>query len=241
MLPVALHSIVTIDIGKLQKNILAAYNTDPAVQSFHADSNNSKYSCWSVDNVGFIQIDQQILIPDSGDLRLHVLQSFHDHPVSGHFGVNKTLSVIQQEYTWPNIWEYVADYVKSCTTCARSKAKQHKPYGLLCQLPILLRPWESISMDFIKQLPNSEGFTAILVVVDHFTKQALFILTHLHPISWTFHCPCLLQAWSSVSCHLRLRFQIRVSFLPFSWKGPEYEVALHFGIPSRRQWTNGTR
>jgi hypothetical protein len=70
------------------------------------------------------------------------------------------------------------DYVKSCTTCARSKAKQHKPYGLLRQLPIPLRPWEFISMDFIEQLPDSEGFTAILVVVDRFTKQALFILTH---------------------------------------------------------------
>jgi hypothetical protein len=33
-------------------------------------------------------------------------------------------------------------------------------------------------MDFIKQLSNSEGFTAILVVVDCFTKQALFIPTH---------------------------------------------------------------
>jgi protoheme ferro-lyase len=33
-------------------------------------------------------------------------------------------------------------------------------------------------MDFIKQLPDSEGFTAILVVVDHFTKQGLFIPTH---------------------------------------------------------------
>jgi protoheme ferro-lyase len=33
-------------------------------------------------------------------------------------------------------------------------------------------------MDFIEQLPDSEGFTAILVVVDRFTKQALFILTH---------------------------------------------------------------
>jgi IS30 family transposase len=33
-------------------------------------------------------------------------------------------------------------------------------------------------MDFIEQLPDSEGFTAILVVLDHFTKQALFILTH---------------------------------------------------------------
>jgi hypothetical protein len=33
-------------------------------------------------------------------------------------------------------------------------------------------------MDFIEQLADSEGFTAILVVVDHFTKQALFIPTH---------------------------------------------------------------
>jgi hypothetical protein len=33
-------------------------------------------------------------------------------------------------------------------------------------------------MDFIEQLPDSKGFTAILVVVDRFTKQALFILTH---------------------------------------------------------------
>jgi IS30 family transposase len=33
-------------------------------------------------------------------------------------------------------------------------------------------------MDFIEQLPDSEGFTAILVVVDCFSKQALFILTH---------------------------------------------------------------
>ena len=33
-------------------------------------------------------------------------------------------------------------------------------------------------MDFIKHLPNSEGLTAILVVVDCFTKQSIFIPTH---------------------------------------------------------------
>jgi hypothetical protein len=94
MLLIALHGIITMDIEELQKDILAAYNTDTAVQSFHADSDNSKYSCWSVDNVKFVRINQQILVPESGDLRLRVLQSFHDHPVSEHFGVNKTLSVI---------------------------------------------------------------------------------------------------------------------------------------------------
>jgi hypothetical protein len=94
MLLVALRGIITMDIEKLQKDILAAYDADLAVQSFHAGSDNSKYLHWSVDNVGFVWIDQWILVPESGDLRLHVLQSFHDHPVSRHFGVNKTLSVI---------------------------------------------------------------------------------------------------------------------------------------------------
>jgi Integrase zinc binding domain/Integrase core domain len=178
MLPVVLHGIITMDIEELQKDILTAYDTDPAVQSFHADPDNSKYLRWSVDYVGFVRIDQRILVPESGDLRLHVLQSFYDHPVSGHFGVNKTLLVIRREYTWPNIREFVVDYVKSCTTCARSKAKQYKSYGLLYQLPVPFHPWESISMDFIEQLPDSKGFTAILVVVDRFTKQALFIPTH---------------------------------------------------------------
>jgi protoheme ferro-lyase len=33
-------------------------------------------------------------------------------------------------------------------------------------------------MNFIEQLPDSKGFTTILVVVDGFTKQALFIPTY---------------------------------------------------------------
>src|ERR1700731_5330103 len=60
--------------------------------------------------------------------------------------------------------------------CGRAKAPWHKPYGMLKQLPIPEKPWNSISMDFIEQPPESSSFTAILVVVDRFTKQGIFIL-----------------------------------------------------------------
>src|SRR4051812_29346978 len=72
---------------------------------------------------------------------------------------------------------FVLDYFKSCTSCAHSKTPHHKPYRLLKQLPIPKKPWNSIAMDFIKQLSSSNGFTAILVVVDWFSKQCVFIPT----------------------------------------------------------------
>src|SRR5258706_3732766 len=72
----------------------------------------------------------------------------------------------------------VKDYVASCATCTHTKSARHKPYGKLKQLPIPSRPWSSISMDFIEQLPASENFSPILVAVHHLTKQAIFIPSH---------------------------------------------------------------
>ena len=65
-----------------------------------------------------------------------------------------------------------------CTTCSQAKPKRHKPYGLLKQLPVPERPWNSISIDFIEQLPPLSGYTSILVVIDRLSKQGIFIATH---------------------------------------------------------------
>ena len=48
---------------------------------------------------------------------------------------------------------------------------------LLKQLPIHEKPWNSISMDFIEQLPPSSSFTSILIVIDRLSK-CIFIPTH---------------------------------------------------------------
>ena len=70
---------------------------------------------------------------------------------------------------------FVKKYCKSCTTCMCAKPQCHKPYGLLKQLPIPERPWNSILMHFIETLPTSSSYNAILVIVDRFSKQGIFI------------------------------------------------------------------
>src|SRR6266446_3225392 len=72
----------------------------------------------------------------------------------------------------------VKDYVASCAKCACAKSLRHKPYRKLKQLLIPSQLWSSISMDFIEQLPASEGFSTILVVINQLTKQAIFIPSH---------------------------------------------------------------
>ncbi len=51
----------------------------------------------------------------------------------------------------------------------------HRPFGLLRPLPIPSRPWGSIAMDFITDLPTVKAKNSILVVVDRLTKMAHFI------------------------------------------------------------------
>ena len=68
MLPIALRGITAMDIDKLNKEIISALDTDDLAQSYLADLNNTKYSQWLKDTLGFIQIDQRIYVPPSGDL-----------------------------------------------------------------------------------------------------------------------------------------------------------------------------
>jgi hypothetical protein len=121
-----------------------------------------------------LYFEERLYIP-KGPTRLRVLQSRHDFPAAGHFGYNKTLELISRDFWWPQMWKDVKDFVLSCDICSRSKNPRHRPHGLLQPLPIPRRPWSSVSMDFITDLPPSNSFDSIFVVVDRLTKMAHFI------------------------------------------------------------------
>ena len=113
-------------------------------------------------------------IPASDELKLGLLQERHDAPTVGHLGQAKTFELLSRDYYWPNMWN---EYVRTCDTCNRNKSQWHLPHGHLHPLPIPPGPWQSVSMDFIVELPPSGGYDAIYVCVDRFTKMAHFCPT----------------------------------------------------------------
>ena len=123
---------------------------------------------------GLLYYEGLLYIPE-GPCRLRVLQSRHNFPSAGHFGFNKTMELISRDFWWPQMWKLVKEFVTTCDICSRSKIPKHRPYRLLRPLEIPKKPWTSISMDFIVDLPPSKGFDSIFVVVDRLTKMAHFV------------------------------------------------------------------
>ncbi|KAK3539560.1 hypothetical protein QTP70_010231, partial [Hemibagrus guttatus] len=104
-----------------------------------------------------------------------LIHSSHTSLGTGHPGVNETLSLLKQCFWWPNMASDVRRYVQGCWECAISKSPRHLPSGKLQPLPVPNRPWSHLGVDFITDLPVSNGCTCVLVVVDRFSKSCRLI------------------------------------------------------------------
>ncbi|MBW0564343.1 hypothetical protein O181_104058 [Austropuccinia psidii MF-1] len=94
-----------------------------------------------------------------------------------HPGQEKTPKLVKRGFHWSGMTQFIKDYVSSCQQYSRNKNIQHKKFGLLKPLLIPNGPWICLSMAFITQLPLSNSFDSILVIVDRFSKMEVFIPT----------------------------------------------------------------
>ncbi len=85
-------------------------------------------------------------------IRLSLLDSLHSSLGSGHPGSDRTLSLLQRRYWWPNMARDTSQFVKGCSVCAISKTPRHLPHGKLVSLPIPRQPWSHVGVDFITDL-----------------------------------------------------------------------------------------
>jgi len=130
---------------------------------------------WEIED-GVVLKEGRIYVLE-GELRREVIQLHHDTLVGGHGGRWKTMELVTKNYWWPEVTKEVGRYVDGCDACQRYKNRSEAPAGKLMPNAIPEKPWSHISADFITKLPLAQGYDAILVVCNRFSKMAHFIAT----------------------------------------------------------------
>ena len=186
-------------------------------------------------------MDSRTYVPgvrsEHGNLRTHISKSKHDHPTVGYFGYNKTLELLRQGYIWPSMRSDCKKFTSQCVLCARNKPAHHRLYDILQPAPIPERPLHLFSMYFIEQLSLSNGYTAILIIIDRLSKEGVYAPTTILRLPYTLQrsssrtfspstesrCMCL-QTEDRVHLHF---FRVLDS--------PSNSTSVHVGTPPRSQ------
>jgi len=106
--------------------------------------------------------------------RLQLIRKAHDH--NGHFGVKRTVSMLQPHFYWVGLWQDVATFVGQCEPCKRSNVSFNTRSPELHSLPVVpigVR-W---SVDLAGPFPitSRQGSKYVMICVEGYSKWAELI------------------------------------------------------------------
>ena len=90
--------------------------------------------------------------------------------MSGHFGRDKTVSLLSSKVYFPNIRHKVKQFADSCEACQCVKAgsKFEKGGDKLKSIHVPLETWTQLGIDLITNLPKTpEGYNTIVTCIDY--------------------------------------------------------------------------
>lgn len=71
----------------------------------------------------------------------------------GHFGIKKTLDILNEHFYWPKM---KVDGDRVCSRCITCKKAKVLPQYLYTPLPVPSEPWVDVSMDFVLGLSRTK-------------------------------------------------------------------------------------
>ncbi|MBW0469967.1 hypothetical protein O181_009682 [Austropuccinia psidii MF-1] len=142
------------------RSILQELGKGKSVQDYCIDSSSQPLS-----------FKDQVVVPNDPKIQLRIPQKCHDSPLTEHPGQENTLKLVKWDFHWSSVTQFIKDYFPSCQQCSRNKNIHEKKFGFLKPLQIPNGPWIWLSIGFITQLPLSNSFDSILVIVDRFSKM----------------------------------------------------------------------
>ena len=99
------------------------------------------------------RFEDQVAAPRS--LVPRVIHTYHDLPLAGHMGIDKTYDRVKKRFHWTNMLADVRKYVNACVSCAQMNTSQHTRPTPLQKFKIPPRPFHRITLDVVGALPKT--------------------------------------------------------------------------------------
>lgn len=85
-----------------------------------------------------------------------ILYEYHDAPIWGHRGMNKTYKAIKSRFSWPNMKREIEEYVKKCGSCQINKLLNPKGRAPMEITTTANHPFEKCSLHIVVPLPETK-------------------------------------------------------------------------------------
>ena len=149
---------------------------------------------------GYLQLTQTRAQPYTADIWRKIVALHHDSHIAGHLERWKTLELVAQNYWWPHMSPYIGQYTATCDLCLWTKVLKQPPTGHLELLPTPDTWWDTVSVDFIVELPESDGCKGTLCAAFHTSSNSLpqvYCLLNWINLRLVFrHLPKFFSQWS---------------------------------------------
>jgi len=99
-----------------------------------------------------------------------ILYEYHDAPIGGHQGVQRTINRIRLTHNWRGLTKDVEQYIAKCEHCQKNKLKRRSRAPMIIT-DIPDRPFEKCALDIVGSLTVTlTGNKYVLTFQDYFTK-----------------------------------------------------------------------
>lgn len=100
-----------------------------------------------------------------------ILYEYHDSPVGGHRGMNRTLREIKKKYDWPNMKRDVEDYVRKRQSCQMNKTLGPRHRAPMEITTTARKPFDKCALDIVgPTTETNRGNRYVLTFQDDLTK-----------------------------------------------------------------------
>ena len=125
---------------------------------------------------GLLTYKSHVYVPPTDSLHHEILRQCHDHPTASHPRFLKTRQVVSTDFWWPGLASFVRNYIARYATCQQNKTNTHPTTPPLTSISSSsLLPFCQISCNLITDLPPSNGFDSLLVVVDYGLSKGVIL------------------------------------------------------------------